>query len=351
MSEHTVGSNASVYNADINTAGTWICRDDSGNYWSVFKDLDNNIAIYKSTNSGVTWTLMKTLSSSDFTSLTMPVDSFSIAHLVGQNKVYIFLEKRGTLANKCWGWVINTLTDVGSVDLDNDDLYLANTLYTIYKPEIRWDSYNNKLYVGYGHNGITAECFYHEIKLDGTLGTVNHVTTLNPAYQGSFAIDSNGNKFFTGYSNAGAYTAIFKNTGSTHKHTAYYGTGITYLFMGTICDYDNKVVFGFVIGTVFHTYRADNNLTTFELDDSQVDLGAGHTPTIAFLTVDGLGNIYWFYTDSYDNEAYYIKYNVTTATWGSSIKISSDNDGKLVCPELRCPIDKTQLLVTYQAVA
>jgi hypothetical protein len=349
MAEYNIANNAGTITADIKTAGPWICRDDSGNYWTIFQDTDNNIAICKSEDAGETWSLIKTLTTSDFTSLTMPVDTFNICHLIGQNKVYIFLAKKAS-TNKCWGWVINTLTDVGSVDLDNDTLTTYSTI-ALDKIEIRWDSYNSKLYTGQGYNSAasTGNYYYQEIKLDGTLGTATTTSISNYHKPGGFAVDSLGNKLCLSLSISGtSYTAICKGTG-TSKNTTY--QNLTYLFSNVICDYDNKVIFGFVIGTILHLYRVDNGLTIFEIDDSQKDLGVGHTPTIAFLTVDGNGDIYWMYTDSNDNEAYYVKYTVSTSSWGSATKISSDNDGKLISPELRSLLTDNKLLVSYQATA
>ena len=351
MSEHNIANNAGLFTADIKTAGPWICRDDSGNYWTIFQDVDNNIAICKSTDFGSTWTLIKTLTTADFTSLTMPIDTFSIAQLIGQNKVYIFLAKRGT-TNYCWGWIINTLTDVGIIDLDNVTIVSMQNM-PVGKIEMRWDTYNNKLYIGYGdiQDGIGWDIFsYSHIVLNGTLGGPANTQIGSNQYKfGSFTIDGNGNKFFLKYSISSSFTSIAKDTGTPVKATTY--SNLTYLFLNVICDYDNKIVFGFVIGTVMHLYRANNGLTTFEINDAQKDLGSGHTPTISFLTVDGNGDIYWVCTDSFDNEAYYVKYTIGTSSWGSVTKISSDNDGKLICPELRSPLADNKILVSYQATA
>ena len=347
MAEYNIANNAGTITADKKTAGPWICRDDSGNYWTIFQDIDNNIAICKTTDAGETWTLMKTLTTADFTSLTFPVDTFSICHLIGQNKVYVFLAKKGSSSTKSWGWIINTLTDVGTKDLDN----VSISHYPLGRLEVRWDTYNNKLYSLYGYLSSGFSSIYtSEIKLDTTFGVETTITISQYKIFCGFAIDSNGNKFSLVYSNNIPYfTTIHKGTGTPNKDTTY--NNVAYLFANVVCDYDNKVIFGFVIGTVFHTYRANNALTTFEINDSQVDLGAGHTPAIAFLTVDGTGDIYWVYTDSNDNEAYFIKYTIATSSWGSATKISSDNDGKLICPELRPTLSDNKILVSYQATA
>jgi hypothetical protein len=350
MAEHNIANNAGTLVATAKTDGPWICRDDDGNYWTIFQNIDNNITIYKSTDSGSTWTLKKTLTTADFTSITFPIDGFNIANLTGQDKVYIILTKKAYTLGKCWGWVINTSTDVGAKDLDG----VALTNYqsrALNKSEIRWDSYNNKLYIGWGADSTFSDtnAHYQEVVLNGTLGSAVNLSVGSSHYPGGFAIDSVGIKFFISFSASGAgYYARIVKSGSS-KDTTY--TNSTYLFYNLICDYNDKLVFGFVIGTILHLYRANNSLSTFEINDSQKDLGTSHTPSAAFLTVDGNNDIYWFYTDSYDNEAYYVKYTVSTASWGTATKISSDNDGMLVCPELRSPTTDNKVLVSYQSIA
>jgi hypothetical protein len=258
--------------------------------------------------------------------------------------VYILLHERGAATGKLWGWKINTSTDAGEVDLDNVTLNGTQTT----KLELRWDFFNTKLYIAFGNSGDYL-AYYIQIVLDGTINTPSSVSFVsNDKLIMGFDIDAQGNKFMAALATSSGYNALKKVSPLTSLNAGAFTTIATW--MGVVCDYNDKPILGYIIGTVIHIYRATNDLASWEITDANTDLGAGHDPEIAFFTIDAVNNIYCVFTDSSDHEAYYIKYNVTTSSWGSAIKISSDNDGKLVCPELKVPIDKTQMLITYQAV-
>lgn len=337
MAEYTIDTDANVFSIDIEHPHPWICRDDDGDYWTVFKNLSNDIEIHKSEDNGVTWANKKTLTDADYTGAPFPMDGFCITNLKGQDKVYIFMYKKAD--KKGYSWIINTLTDVGSIDLD-DDVFSTTTLL---KVEAIWNEYDNKLYLCYGDTAGYGR--HREIKLDGTLGTLNSQILLSGGRAYGYAIDSNGDFFIDSMSLA-TYTNYVHKVGITTKEL---GIDVIYDFANLLCDYQDKVVLGCVYSNGLHIFKISNDLSTIEINNATYALG--FTPSSCFMTIDGINDIYFAYTNTTDDEAYSIKYDISESTWGTPIKISSDNDGLLVCPELKVPINENKLLVTYQATA
>ena len=340
MAEYTIDNDANVFSIDIEHPHPWICRDDDGDYWTVFKNLSNNIEIHKSENNGETWTHKKTLTDSDFTGTPFPMDGFCIVNLKGQDKIYIFMYKK--TAKTGYGWIINTSTDVGSLDLDGVSI---SDLPPV-KPEVIWNEGDTKLYLSFGREG-TNTGYHREIPLDGTVA-VGTTTTLPYATNKSYGytVDSNGDFFINAIGGVSHYNTI-KKVGGTSKNITV--SGFSYDFANLLCDYQDKVILGCVYSNYLHIYKLSNDLSTIEIDNANYNLG--FTPSCCFMTIDGLNDIYFVYTNPNDDEAYSIKYDVSESSWGSPVKLSSDNDGLLVCPELKAPLDSSTILVTYQSTS
>jgi len=340
MSEYNIANNADVFSVDKTRTAPWICRDDSGNYWTIFQNTSQNIDIYKSTNLGVTWTLMKTLTSADFTSLTMPIDNFNIVNLTGQNKVYIMLYKT---TQKVWGWKINTLTNSGSVDLDN---VLAGNSGTGHATAIRWDSYNNKLYLMWGATS-NMWGFYSEIPLNGTLSAfVNPTFTYTNQRAYGFNIDNQGRKLFAAVATSGVQSMLYRGiTSFTKIDVAVDNVD----FVSVLADYNGQGIYCYVNGGVIHLYKANLAFTAWELSNYYFTLAGGAICTSAYFALDGLNNVYVIYTSSTDGESYSAKFDITSAVWGTSTQISSNNDGLQVSCELASPLASNTILTTYQA--
>jgi len=268
------------------------------------------------------------------------MDTFQIINLDGQDKIYITLTK----ADDIYGYVINTATDVGSIDLDADSLSMANAV----RIEVRWDNYNSKLKIGYGRTD--DELVY--LKTINLAGSFSDEESSNVQYGGNrgygFCIDSNGNKFFNGMAISGGSFNCIKKFGTT----TFKVLGIddqVYDFANIICDYQDKIVLGCVYSNYLHIFKVSNDLSTIEIDNANYNLGL--TPSTCFMTIDGLNDIYFVYTNTSDDEAYSIKYDISESSWGSPVKISSDNDGLLMVPELKAPLDDNKVLVTYQSTS
>jgi len=339
MAEYQIDNDASIVVFDLSTPHSWICSDDDGNYWTIFHNTSNYVEIHKSEDDGATWSHKKTLTESDFSSgMSFPMSSIQIVNLKGQDKVYITLIKNDDI----WGWLINTSTDIGQKDLDNESLSIA----TACKIEVRWDSFNSKLKIGYGRTDDEI-VYLKTINLSGgfsdeSTGSVHHGG--NRGY--SYCIDSSGNIFYNGMAiSAGSYNLVKKFGTGTYKTL---GIGNQeYDFTNLVCDHNNKIIVGCVYSNYLHIFRITNDLSTIEINNANYNLG--FTPSSCFVTVDGSNNIYFVYTNPSDDEAYSIKYDVDSSSWDSPLKISSDANGILVTPELRPSIDSDKILVTYQS--
>ena len=342
MAEYTIDTDAGIFGITIETPHPWICRDDDGDYWTVFKNLSGNIEIHKSEDNGVNWVNKKTLTDADFTGTPFAMDGFCITNLKDQDKIYIFMYKKAD--KKGYGWIINTLTDVGSLDLDGTAI---SDLPPI-KPEARWNEFDNKLYLCAGRGNAIPQ--HREIKLDGTVGASTLTTLVAASLRGyGYAADSNGSFFINAQSTTGAASNVIQKAGTaTYKVLVNLG-GTQYDFANIVCDHQDKIVLGCVYSNGLHIFKVSNDLSTLEINNATYALG--FTPSSCFVTIDGINDIYFVYTNTSDDEAYSIKYDISASSWGSPVKISSDNDGLLVCPELKAPLNDSKLLVTYQATS
>lgn len=335
MAEKSIAGNANYFSIDKYTPHTWICRDDDGDFWTIVEETDNDLAIYKSENNGDNWVLKKTLTNSDFTGNPFPLDDWQIVNLENDDAVYITLRKGTSL----YGWEINTLTDVGAKDLDNDvpTSVIDKPMY------VRWDVLNSKLYVLYSNTSTKAS--YMEIVRDGTLSDFNQgsSTGLNTLMDSS--IDSSGNKYSLFENTSGAKIGLLDWTNNTMKQ--YSVTLANIKFANLACKYNNDIVMGWYDSSESNEIQIrvlDGGNISSELLDTEYNLDT--VPLGMFITVDGNDNIYVVYTDGTDKEAYYLKYD---GSWSSPTKISSDFDGELLMPELRAPLSDNSILVTYSA--
>ena len=335
MAEKSICSNANYFSIDKYTPHPWICRDDDGDYWTIVEETDNDLAIYKSEDAGDTWVLKKTLTNADFTGNPFPLDDWQIINLENDDAVYITLRKGTAL----YSWEIETLTDTGAKDLDND-IPADAVDHPMY---IRWDIFNSKLY-GFYEGGTYM--FNIWIKRDGTFGA-----NVRPFAAGVYPldayIDSNGIKCYLSYNYSGGANEIqIQSSTGSKGYSAVYAN---IKFANVIGKYNDDMVIAWYESGLANEIQIrvlDGTNLSNELLDTEVSLDT--VPLSMFVTVDGDGNIYVIYTDGTDKEAYYLRYD---GSWGSPVKISSDNDGELVMPELRPPIADNKILVTYSATS
>lgn len=328
MAEVLIASNAAILTLDQYTPHPWICRDDSGNYWTIFQNLDGNIDVYKSIDSGSTWSLKKTLSNTDFTGTPFPMDSFSMLNLEGENAVYVMM-RRGAL---WYSWEVDTLTDTGATDLNGLDSLSDGPIY------IAWDKFNKQLFCNYKW---TDQVRWVELTRPGS-GAVDSVTKTGwDPYD--FAIDSVGNKYFLGSPSDPSWIRLYDKTNDV---TATFQTS-TQHFANIVIRHNDDIVFMMHQGTYCNIHILEGGNISNDLTGNKYF--ALDTPSSCFVSVDGLGNPYVIYTNVTDNEAWYKKFDISTGSFDSAVKISANYDGIMVIPELRAPINEQQLLVTYQA--
>ena len=346
MSEYNIATNADVLVMNRNRTSPWICRDDNGHFWTIFQNTSQNIEIYHSEDSGATWTLKKTLTAGDFTSLTMPVDNFNIAHCVGQNKVYVLLMKPST--GKYWGWLINTSTDTGSVDVNN----ASHGAWALIGPHsLRWDSLNNKLYAF--QSAYNQYNWYTQyIPMNGTLSTTQLYSGVSGEFPTSGAIDTSGNFFMSvvGYESLSYHPRIYKNTNYLQSATT-----IIAPFALTLADYAGRgilLAYRYQASNAYiYAYRAKADFSAFDVDGTFLVAASGDEITSFTGCVDGLNNVYVIYTLASNSEAYYAKFDGTAKVWGTPTLLSSGNDGVAVSSEVRGLLASNTILVTYQATA
>jgi len=350
MAEHEIDTDAQVFAIDLKTPHSWICRDDNGDFWTVFRNTSDNLEVYKSTDVGATWVLKKTLQNSDFTGGDpFPTNAFQIINLIGQDKVYLLISSG---AHKyAYGWIFNVTADTDAKDID----YVFGANATVGPYWGCWDSYNSRLlYLAWGSGNIDS---IGEINLDTTLSEVGYNGGLGDPY--SYYISAEG----YGYAMAtttpfGTFLLTKLKRGASDYHQNEGGQAtLTYsgtlLFLNIVSDTSSNPIVGWA---ETHTgaprlriSKRDKDNTATELIAADHAFDSGTNPTSCFVTVDGNDNIIFVFTDGSDNEAYYIKYD--GSSWGAETKISLDNDGKLVMPEFTPPLSASSLILTYQATA
>ena len=114
MAEYTIDSDADVFSIDIEHPHPWICRDDDGDYWTVFRNLNSDIEVHKSEDNGITWILKKILANSD----SIPVPS---AEYSSDSYTKLLLHMNGTDGSTTFtddGETGHTVTANGDAEID-----------------------------------------------------------------------------------------------------------------------------------------------------------------------------------------------------------------------------------------
>lgn len=353
MAEQNIMSVADDFSVTLFKIRNWVCRDDNDDYWTVIRDVDGNLKVYKSIDSGITWSLKKTLTNADWTNGTpLPTDVFEIVNLSGLDKIYVYINE-GINKKYSYGWIFNVTADTNQKDLDKVEI--VNTQDTDTPHHIAYDLINHRLLI-ICQNLVTTYIRFGKINLNGTITNGDVLNTSQDEQPMDYYICP-----ITGYGyvmlwHNNAHRIWQMNNGETNYNTARGQFAHNWIYgeprFGNIfTDSDGNPCYAFDaagdLSLRLHKRNKDN-LSTILLDTYT---GISVLNDIAFATIDGNNNIYYFFTKSTDKEAYYKKYDSIAATWGSEVKISSDNDGQLVSPEIRPKINENKIILTYQSLS
>ena len=353
MAEQNIMSVAGDFSINKYTPAPWICRDDNDDYWTVIRDTDGNLRVYKSIDDGAIWVLKKTLTNADWTGSPLPTNAFQIINLVGQDKIYVFLCD-GAAKQYLYGWIFNVAADTNQKDMDNQ---ILNVSAGNLDSHVAWDDFNDRLLVVSAHSGDSTT-YFGDIPALGT-GTLNYKgSTVNYDPLSYYISPSDGYGYFLSYEIGGSVIRLHKKRNDSSYQSDLISISITLtpanvIFANVVTDSDGHPIIGYIyndggITPKFKFEKRDkDNLSTILSSGSQ-DISSVTVPSSAYLTIDGNNNLYFVFTDGNDGECYYIRYD---GSWGSEIKVSSDNDGQLAMPEVRVPIADNKILVAYQATS
>jgi hypothetical protein len=341
MAEQNIMNIAQDFTVSKYCTYPWICRDDSNNYWVVIRNTSDNLEVYKSIDAGLNWVLKKTIANTDFpVGNPFPTNNFKILNLRGQDKIYVFCTQ-GSDVSKMYGWIFEVTADTNKIDLDSVDTFQD------YEPHVCW---TGSLMAGTIRNFAKGEFRWWTINLNGTATYGSYLSDYGRPL--SFYAHSDGSAYYLGESLTDN-NMILSRAWVTSLSIALTKTNL--IFADVVADSAGHPIVGYlylVSGSYYFyiTKRNKDSLITEILSTNHIISPSATTvPDICRMTVDGSNNIYFFYTDGVDKEAYYMKYDVTTYSWDAEVKISSNNDGKLVMPEIKPPITDSKILTTYQA--
>jgi len=357
MAETTIMNVAGTFSVGLDAQAQWICRDDNDHYWSVVRDTTGNLRVYKSINSGATWLLKKTVTNADFSGGNpLPTDKFQLVNCTGQNMIYLRIVG---LTNKYlnYSWKFNVTADTNQKGMDAVKMTVSYSDVNTYGC-MAWDAANSRLLViaytpspgtdtNYGEINLSTNTISNTSSVGGGDGVQRYAYYINPTDGYGYEVFALGNGI--------VYLHKKKNGASDYGNNlltfnANWGSPITWLNMGVITDSNGDPIF---YALYYHSsyyrirvQRHNKSDLSLHVDDNYV-VGL-ILPEICNMTIDGNDNLYFLLTKGEDQEAYSIKYDWSTF---AETKISSDNDGQLVVPEIRVPATSTTLLLTYQATA
>jgi len=354
---YTIDTDADVFGIDRYTPNSWIVRDDNGDFWTIFRNLSGNLEIHKSTDDGVTWTNIKTLTNSDFTDNPFPTSRFQIENLEGQDKVYIITWKLMSGTLKFYSCYIDINSNTVTIDLDGaTDSTIANS--EEYK-KLRWNYYYQRLELIYNHktasyiNGI-------EIPLTGAFSTKRSYETSIKDHRDSDFDRSDGK--WLGWVNDSnnkqqiSYNNSFYNQLVDSSSSDILNNDIKWISFLLSRQVTKRVIrFAVYYDSGSSTYRFvinqdkwNGSSFTREIYDDQAIPTSNTNPLSAWAAIDTNDNIYIFWTDGSDNECYCLKYDQSPKTWGTHQQLSSGSKGLLIMPERYVPASSDKVIFCYQ---
>jgi len=317
---------------EFNLGHPQIVRNSAGVLFAGMINDSNTLDIFKSTNSGTTWTKDTTFSYSNVTSFNLAItDRGDVLCAVNSQGADVALQMRNY--------------DTGAWS------------------EIRTDTYRDRCFVRF--DTLNAKiCFYAFCGVLSEKIRLHYSTNYGSSFTTSGVVYMTGEKLNDAMVTAdGKHYIVTTNDDFSRLYVRQLGadftgggdrislTTDTYKF-GTLLPVGNDCWVAYWQRTGAGAYNLYTQIVHSDgsVTNKGVALSWSTTDTpieILSMLKDGNDNVYLLYSKQADKNAYYVKYDNLAGTWGSETQITTTNQGRFISSELTIPGDVSTANLTY----